>query len=1483
MRKITFFAALLFSAAAFSQVETVASTSFEEPAPGGQYVDTGDAAIAHDLLNNATESPVDFTSTGGEIGFDASYVPYTTPDVGLTDGDFVGVSDFTGDVTAYSDGLQGYQLSDVDGNMIVEFDVVDFTNYTNTTVSVDYFINTTGYEGDGTVNESNSDRFRIYVRDITNGIEIDILNTEGSDINDLSIEGAWITGNVIVPGGIMAQLVVEARTNSSSETMYLDNILFEGEPAVAGTSDLVITEIFSGQEGADLTADWFEIKNNGTAAWTSGVDADLYYDDDSADPTAADLIQGITQILPGATAIVLVTGNTNDITTFMDVWSPVIDLTGVEVGYSDGAGLGAGGDTVTLWMGDPLTTSPIDSASYPDTAANDGQSYDNDLSAFSVVGNANNAVATVAMGGAGADVPNIASPGNGTPAPLESDLTITEIFSGQEGADLTADWFEIKNNGTVAWVSGVDADLYYDDESADPAAADLILGLTDIQPGATAIVLITGDVADITTFTTVWSPVIDLTGVQIGYTDGAGLGAGGDTVVLWMGDPTTTSPIDSVSYPDTAANDGQSYDNDLVAFSVVGNANGAVATLAMGGAGADVPNIGSPGNGLAIAPSTGLMISEIFSGQAGTDLTVDWFEIKNNGTTAWVSGVDADFYYDDESASGADAVLVQGLTEIQPGATAIVLISGDVADVTTFTDVWNPVIDLTGINIGYADGAGLGAGGDVVTLWLGDPLATSPIDSASYPDTAANDGQSYDVELAAFSVVGNTNGAVETLALGGDASDVPNIASPGNGATVAVPVYVEFESTYVSVSEDGGSLVVTVEVSEAPLVEGTVEVSILSGGTAVEGTHFTLAATETLTFSAGSATSQTINIPIINNTDDESDLFFVLGLGNGTDIEIGGKDMFSVYILDDDTVVPAGDASVLDANYLTSYLVDPSGTAEITAYDSATQRLYVTNATSIEVLDFSDPNNITSLATVDITAYGSGVQSVAVKDGIVAVAVAAPNALDNGFVLFADTDGNNALAVEVGSLPDMLTFTPDGTKVVVANEGQPSNDYTIDPEGTISVIDVSGGLSSISQASVTTLNFNAFDAQQAALVAAGVRVFGPGASVSQDMEPEYVAVSDDSMFAYVSLQENNAYATVDLTSLTITEIKSFGLKDHSLPQNSLDTSDETDFIFNASWPIKGVYMPDAIAHYSVGGVSYLVTANEGDARDYNGYAEERNLGDADYVLDPAVFSEIDILSLGNNLGAINITAASGDADGDGLYEEIHVFGGRSFSIFEAVSGALVYDSGNDFEVITAADAEFGGIFNASNSNNNPKNRSDNKGPEPEGVMVQQIGDQSYAFILLERVGGMMIYNVTDPANPVFLQYVNSRDAIPGGSEGGDLGPEGVAYVSVDESPTGKAMVILSNEVSATLSIYTLDNVLSVDEFSTTSETEFNVYPNPAETTVFFSKPGNYTLFDILGRTIKTETNVASMNLSGLVAGTYIVQNDQGVSQKLIVK
>ena len=197
-----------------------AGTSFEEPAAvGGQYVDTLDPATDHALLDNAGEPFVNYTSTGGELGF-SSFYTNTRDGVGLSDGDFVGVTSFTGDVGAFTDGAQGFQLSDIDGLMTTSLDSVVLM--ANSMVSIDIFITATGWEAD--------DRIRVWV-EVDGGTEIDLLNTMGSDIDDLDIEGQWLTLETDLSAYTMATLRFELDSNAGTEALYVDNAFFNVIPA----------------------------------------------------------------------------------------------------------------------------------------------------------------------------------------------------------------------------------------------------------------------------------------------------------------------------------------------------------------------------------------------------------------------------------------------------------------------------------------------------------------------------------------------------------------------------------------------------------------------------------------------------------------------------------------------------------------------------------------------------------------------------------------------------------------------------------------------------------------------------------------------------------------------------------------------------------------------------------------------------------------------------------------------------------------------------------------------------------------------------------------------------------------------------------------------------------------------------------------------------------------------------------------------------
>lgn len=497
------------------------------------------------------------------------------------------------------------------------------------------------------------------------------------------------------------------------------------------------------------------------------------------------------------------------------------------------------------------------------------------------------------------------------------------------------------------------------------------------------------------------------------------------------------------------------------------------------------------------------------------------------------------------------------------------------------------------------------------------------------------------------------------------------------------------------------------------------------------------------------------------------------------------------------------------------------GAAEITAYDAASKRLFVVNGANgtVDVLDLSTPSAPRLVGTINVAALGAGVNSVAVNDGLVALAIEARPKTSPGVVAFYAAANLQLLqSVTVGALPDMLTFTPDGRTLVVANEGEP-NSYgladSVDPEGSVAVITLNRGGTTAAPtvaATVATADFRAYNGQEAALRAQGIRIYGPGASAAQDFEPEYITVAADGRTAYVTLQENNAIAVVDIATARVTAVRPLGTKNHNLAGFGLDASDEeggtntnsgTPSIKIGPQPVKGMYLPDAIASYVVNGTIYLVTANEGDARaDWPGFNEETRVrAHCTAGLDPTVFgASAANLLLDSNLGRLRITSTpnggSAGKNAAGQCNELYSFGARSFSIW-TTDATRVYDSGDDIEQRTKALANVN--FNASHDNNDLDGRSASKGPEPEGVVLGRFGDKTFAFVGLERIGGVMVYDISTPTAPVFVTYLNTRSGTTG-----DVGPEGLTLIPAAQSPNGKPLLIVGNEVSGTTAVLQLN-------------------------------------------------------------------------------
>jgi len=494
--------------------------------------------------------------------------------------------------------------------------------------------------------------------------------------------------------------------------------------------------------------------------------------------------------------------------------------------------------------------------------------------------------------------------------------------------------------------------------------------------------------------------------------------------------------------------------------------------------------------------------------------------------------------------------------------------------------------------------------------------------------------------------------------------------------------------------------------------------------------------------------------------------------------------------------------------------------AEICAFDPASKRMFVSNGpdTSIKVVDLSNPANPTLITSISIKLYGIDITSVACKNGVVAASVIdSMGKLANGKAVFFDASTLLFLAsVKVGANPDMIVFTPDGKKVLVANEGEPL-DYTIDPEGSVSIIDISNGVSSLNQSKVTTADFKAFNNQT---LDKGIKITGKivsgstivrNSTIAEDLEPEYITVSDDSKTAWVTCQENNAIARIDLNTGIVTKLFALGFKDHSKNGQGLDPTNSDNAIGIGKYPVFGMYQPDAIASYQVGDTSYLITANEGDARaDWGSInTEEIRFGSSSYVLDTAKFGgATNVVSLKSSsaLGRLNVSKFFGDNNKDGKMDSAFCFGARSFSVWNGTTGSLLWDSKDDFEQITAARYPLN--FNATHTSNAIDSRSDDKGPEPEAATVGKILDSTYAFIGLERVGGIMIYNITNPRAPYFVQYINTRDFSVTPSLGnlntvGDLGVESIVFVPKAASPNGKDLLLVSNEVSGTVAVIQL--------------------------------------------------------------------------------
>jgi hypothetical protein len=531
-----------------------------------------------------------------------------------------------------------------------------------------------------------------------------------------------------------------------------------------------------------------------------------------------------------------------------------------------------------------------------------------------------------------------------------------------------------------------------------------------------------------------------------------------------------------------------------------------------------------------------------------------------------------------------------------------------------------------------------------------------------------------------------------------------------------------------------------------------------------------------------------------------------------------------------------------------------TASAEIVSYDSCSDKLYAVNAENqtVDILNLDPTTSAPSKAsTIDLSkaAEDAGIaigdaNSVVAKRGLIAVAIEADNKQEDGIIALYRSDDLSLLATyTAGALPDMVGMTDDARFILTANEGEPNGSYSVDPEGSVTIVDLASGIDS---AKVTQVSFAEFNtgATRATELPSDVRITGPaGTTVAQDLEPEYLTVMTTTNKAIVAMQENNAIAIVDIASGNVDGIKGLGVKSWG-DTAELDVTNKDGVYSTKTYEkLVGYYMPDTITSVVIDGEEYFLSANEGDGREYiyettqetcdansHEWDGDDYSGTADYsieeddciaYIDEGRGDDLDVhenhplrnggndITDGDALGRIKVVM---DNPTVGVDDNVYTYGARSFSIWKS-DGELLWDSGDDLskKAHTANNA----YWNTTNDNNDSNDdRSDDKGIEPEAIEVAQINGQTFAFVGLERHGGIMVYNISTPSAPVFVQYLNNRDFSVGvctevddgdcdndtyNTAAGDLGPESIDYFTRG----GKHYIAVGNEVSGTTTVYAI--------------------------------------------------------------------------------
>ena len=506
--------------------------------------------------------------------------------------------------------------------------------------------------------------------------------------------------------------------------------------------------------------------------------------------------------------------------------------------------------------------------------------------------------------------------------------------------------------------------------------------------------------------------------------------------------------------------------------------------------------------------------------------------------------------------------------------------------------------------------------------------------------------------------------------------------------------------------------------------------------------------------------------------------------------------------------------------------LDGEGSGEIATFHPGSKRIFATNGVknAIDIFDISNVAAPKKVGSLSLSPYGNDVTSVAAGRDVVVAAVlvtetfsatGAPSTPNGKLVVF-DTNGKVLSSPDIlGVLPDSVTFAPNGTTALVAIEGQPvcakddpattakeDTDYlkASDPEGGVSIVDLTNPAAPV----VKFAGFKQFNVAQ--MKAKGIAVSSVVNNVAKDFEPEFITAVDNK-YAYVTIQEANAIGKLDIEAASFESVtRAFESK---LSVIARDTSDRDSGAGPRNYAnVVGASQPDAIASFKVGSGHYFVTANEGDAREYTCLNDDQR--GSSLKVDSRRFPNWSTLSANAALGRAKVNPTIGDRDGDGDIDTIHLRGSNSMTMYR--NGIALWDSGellDQIQITAFGVANINGSHSLSSDKSTMnyvgQDRSDDKGSEPEGVAVGMVGNTRVAILGLERMTALAVFDITQPRSPVFQEWLQMLPAkATPAKDVKHWSPEGIVFVSADKSPSGKALIITSYELSGSISIHQIE-------------------------------------------------------------------------------